>query len=50
MKRFVKALEKNRAGFLHLLETFPRVSEAWLNAGVFDGPQIREIVNLKINW
>jgi hypothetical protein len=44
MKNFVKALEKNGKAVLFLKKKFPRVSEAKLLAGIFDGPQIRELM------
>jgi len=43
MKAFVKALDKNGNAFLHLVEKFPRMTEAKLKAGVFVGPQIRKL-------
>ncbi len=44
MKSFVKALNRNGLGFAYLKEKFPRVSEAKLQAGIFDGPQIRQLM------
>jgi hypothetical protein len=44
MKNFVKALDKNGKGSAFLKRKFPRVSEAKLSAGIFDGPQIRELM------
>lgn len=43
MKSFVKALDKSSDAFLYLKEKFPRISEAKLTAGIFNGPQIREL-------
>ena len=44
MKNFVKALDKESRAFVFLKQKFPRVSEAKLTAGIFDGPQIRELL------
>uniref|UniRef100_UPI00358FB395 uncharacterized protein n=1 Tax=Myxine glutinosa TaxID=7769 RepID=UPI00358FB395 len=44
MKNFVKALNKEGRAFAFLNKKFPRVSEAKLKAGIFDGPQIRELM------
>ena len=44
MKNFVKALDKEGEGFDFLRQKFPRVSREKLKAGVFDGPQIRELM------
>ena len=44
MMDFVKALPKEGAGFKYLAHKFPAVSEAKLKAGVFVGPQIRELL------
>uniref|UniRef100_A0A6A7G1J7 Uncharacterized protein n=1 Tax=Hirondellea gigas TaxID=1518452 RepID=A0A6A7G1J7_9CRUS len=44
MKNFVKALNKDGRAFLFLTKKFPRVSDAKLKAGIFDGPQIRELM------
>ena len=44
MKNFVKALDKNNPGFLYLQEKFPRISKEKLKAGIFDGPQIRQLM------
>lgn len=43
-KNFVKAMDKNGAGFLYLKEKFPRVSDAKIKEGVFVGPQIRTLI------
>lgn len=46
MKNFVKAMDQNGAGFQYLLAKFERtVSEAKVKAGVFNGPQIRQLLN-----
>ena len=44
MKNFVKALDKDGQSFRFLQTKFPYVSDAKLHAGVFDGPQIRELM------
>lgn len=44
MKNFIKALKKDGAATDFLKQKFPRVSEAKLKAGIFDGPQIRELM------
>ena len=44
MKNFVKALKKDGQSFRFLQTKFPYVSNAKLRAGVFDGPQIRELM------
>ena len=44
MKNFVKALDKESRAFVFLNQKFPLVSEAKLTAGIFDGPQIRELL------
>lgn len=40
MKQFVKSLPKDGETFLHLQTVFPRLSEAKIKAGVFNGPDI----------
>ena len=54
MKNFVKAMNKDGAGFQYLKTKFPRISDAKLKEGIFVGPQIRELMtdevfNLKLN-
>ena len=44
MKNFVKALDKDGQSFRFLQTKFPYVSDAKVRAGVFDGPQIRELM------
>lgn len=44
MKNFVKAMDKNKAGFKYLGSKFPALSTAKINEGVFVGPQIRELI------
>ena len=43
MKNFVEALNKSKSSFKFLQSKFPAVSDAKLGAGVFNGPQIREL-------
>lgn len=44
MKNFVKAMDKNGAGFLYLKSIFPKLTEAKLKEGIFIGPQIRQLM------
>ena len=44
MKNFVKAMDKDGEGFKYLQQKFSSLSEAKLKAGVFTGPQIRELL------
>ena len=44
MKNFVKALDKKGRFVAFIKNKFPRISEAKLEAGIFDGPQIRELM------
>ena len=43
LKNFVKAMDKEGSG-LAFLQKFPWISMEKLNAGIFDGPQIRELI------
>ena len=43
VKQFVKGISIDGSAFLFLREKFPRVSDAKLKAGIFVGPQIREL-------
>lgn len=43
MKNFVKALTQDGDTFKYLQEKFPRISDAKIKAGIFVGPQIREL-------
>lgn len=43
-KNFVKAMDKDGAGFRYLKEKFPRVSDAKIKEGIFVGPQIRTLI------
>jgi len=42
-KNFVKALDKNGAGFYYLKESSPRVSDSKIKEGILVGPQIRAL-------
>jgi hypothetical protein len=42
-KNFVKAMDKNSAGFHYLKEKFPHASDAKIKEGIFVGPQIRAL-------
>jgi hypothetical protein len=44
MKQFVKALNKDGACFEYISRKFPGLSTEKLKAGVFDGPQIRQLL------
>ena len=44
MENFVKDLNKDNLSFKFLQSKFPAVSDAKLGAGVFNGPQIRELI------
>jgi len=43
-KNFVKALDKNGAGFHYLKEKNSRVSDSKSKEGIFVGPQIRALI------
>lgn len=43
MKQFVKKLDKTSEAFGYLKKFFPELSESKVKAGVFVGPQIRQI-------
>ena len=45
MKQFVNSLNKERDCFRYLGNKFPSISDVKLNAGIFDGPQIRKLLN-----
>ena len=45
MKQFVKALEKDGDCFKYICRKIPGLSIAKLKAGVFDGPQIRKLMD-----
>ena len=42
MKKFVKAMDREGSRFV-FLQKFPQISMEKLEAGIFDGPQIREL-------
>ena len=44
MKNFVKAMNKHDKGFEYLRKKFPKVSDGKVKEGIFNGPQIREII------
>ena len=44
MKNFVKAMDREGRGFGFLQKKFPKISLEKLKAGIFDGPQIRELI------
>lgn len=45
MKQFVKALDHNSEAFEYLKRFFPKLSEAKVKAGIFVGPQIKQIMS-----
>ena len=44
MKSFVKATDREASGFAFLQEKFPQISMEKLKTGIFNGPQIRELM------
>ena len=44
MKQFVKALNKDSDCFRYIVDSFPKLSDAKIEAGVFDGPKIRKLM------
>jgi hypothetical protein len=44
MKNYVKALNEDSKAFKYLTEKFPQISDAKKKAGIFIGPQIRELL------
>jgi len=44
MKNLVKAMNKQNEAFLFIQKKFPHISDAKVNAGIFDGPQIRSLI------
>ena len=44
IKQFPKALEKDGDRFTYLCQTFPGLTLEKLKAGIFDGPQIRQLI------
>ena len=45
MKQFVKSLNREGDCFRYLENKFPSISDAKLKEGIFDGPQIRKLLN-----
>ena len=45
MKQFVKALDKEGNGLKYICRSFPALSTQKLKAGIFDGPQIPQMIN-----
>lgn len=45
IKQFVKALDKDGGCFKYICRSFPGLSTEKLKAGIFDGPQIRSLIN-----
>lgn len=45
MKQFVKAINKEGSCFHYICKTFPGLSMEKLKGGIFDGPQIRKLIN-----
>ena len=51
MKQFVKALDKDGDCFQYICKSFPSLSNGKLKDGIFDGPQIRQLIrDQKIFW
>ena len=50
MKQYVKALDKNGACFTYLRERFPKLSDAKIKEGIFDGPQIRKMLHAWLSF
>lgn len=44
MKHFVEALNKEVECFKYICKSFPRLSAEKLEAGVFDGPDIKKLI------
>ena len=44
MKQFVKALDKHGDCFNYIVKKFPGLSMEKIKAGIFDGPQIRKLI------
>lgn len=44
MKQFVKALDKNGSCFAYIQMKMPQLSTEKIKAGIFDGPQIRQLI------
>lgn len=49
VKQLVKALQKRKSkAFAYLSEKFPKLSEGKIKEGIFDGPQIRQLISDQI--
>ena len=48
MKQFVKALDEDGDCFNYIVKTFPGLSMEKLEAGIFDGLQIRKLMQDQI--
>ena len=44
MKQFVKAVDKHGDCFNYIVKKFPGLSMEKMKAGIFDGPQIRKLI------
>ena len=44
IKQFTKAMDKDGDCFTYLCQAFPGLSVEKLKAGIFDGPQIRQLI------
>ncbi|GBP65212.1 hypothetical protein EVAR_49012_1 [Eumeta japonica] len=45
MKQFVKSLDKDGNCFSYICQKFPQLTMEKIKAGIFDGPQIRQLTN-----
>jgi DNA-binding Lrp family transcriptional regulator len=45
IKQFVTKLNPESRAFKHIQELFPKLSEAKVKAGVFVGPQVKQLIN-----
>jgi hypothetical protein len=45
IKQYVKSLDQSGACFAYIKKTFPGLSIEKIKAGIFDGPQIRKLIN-----
>lgn len=45
IKQFVKALNKDGECFKYIINGFPKLSYEKIKGGVFDGPQIRKLID-----
>ena len=44
IKKFIKGMDQNSAGFMYLKYKFPRISDCKMQERVFVGPHIRELI------